>query len=252
MLKAYFDESGPSGRVVVAIAGYVGTERMWTDIEAPWCDELALFAKKGVKTFHMTECIAQKDEFARLERPFVNGIVITLSQLSGQSGLTPISSAVVLDDWDKVVTDPEFLRQFPKPFDLCFEDIVRQLAEWGKRYTPQEHIAPMFAYQREHHSRMSEMARVYGGRDWYKKVGPISFGYPDQVFQLQAADLLVHLVNLDIQNRRYGPISGPTIALYNATGGRFTHGQWFDEEGLASTVKRFKETGEIYHLADVL
>jgi hypothetical protein len=53
-------------------------------------------------------------------------------------------------------------------------------------------------------------------------------------------------MNWDIQDRALGRPGRRTHALHWATGGRFVHGHWFDGDALELTVKRFRETGEIY------
>ena len=66
MLEAFFDASGTDGKVpVVSIAGYVGTKEQWTSLEAEWQKRLENF---DVENFHMTACIAGKDQFADMEQ----------------------------------------------------------------------------------------------------------------------------------------------------------------------------------------
>jgi len=253
LLRAYFDESGTHGEAAVTvIAGFVGTKKAWEGVESGWAGELALYADRGVKTFHMADLLAQSGEFARIDRPHLNGILTQLSKLLGSSGLSPICSSVVNEDWDAVVSEPAFLARFPKPFDLCFEDVVRQLWIWAARNTRSELVAPMFAYQNEYHQRMGEIGRLYGSQDWYRKVlGPIAFDFPDRVIPLQAADFLAHQMNWSLERREYGPVTlaegDQTIALSNATP-RGTDGHILDADSLRVCVKNFVETGEIYRL----
>lgn len=252
MLYAYFDESGTDGQSpVTAIAGFVGTK--WQVIEERWLEVLSEFADKGVRTFHMTDCAAQEGEFARVDTPQRNYIIARLSDVLGVLPLQAVFSAVVRGDWKDVVSDEAFLARFPKPFDLCFDDVVRQLWEWAAKNTNGEKVAPMFAHQAEYHERMAAVGRAYEVDGWYRQLlGAIEFGRPQEIVPLQCADLVVHQVGWNIEKRRYGKISiansGQTLALENATGGRFIHGQWFDAEGLTRTVENFRKTGEIYPL----
>lgn len=250
LLNAYFDESGThAGSAVTAIAGCVALEDAWADLEPKWAAELGIYADLGVRSFHMTDALAQQDQFARVSTPHIKGIITQLSTLLGQANVDCIFSAVANDDWYAAVTDPQFLARFPTPFDLCFEDIVRALWEWSQRFADGEVVVPMFAYHPEYHDRMAAIGRAYGAQEWYREVlGPISFGYPAQVIPLQGADLVVHQMNDEIERRLNQIISGRTMALDRAAGGRFIHGHWFDVEGLEITVKRFHEIGEIYRL----
>lgn len=254
MLYAYFDETGTDGKSpVTAIAGFVGSKSAWEAVEEKWTSVLSEFTDKGVNTFHMTDCAAQTGEFARVDTPLRNYIITQLSEVLGTQGVQAVSSAVVADDWSAVVADSAFLARFPKPFDLCFDDVVRQLWEWGAKHADGEVIEPMFAHNPEYHSRMAAAGKAYSAEVWYRRIlSPIAFGYPAQVVPLQSADLIVHQMGWSIAHRRFGKISiadsGQSVALENATRGRFIHGHWFDADGLMLTVKRFHDTGEIYPL----
>lgn len=255
MLRAYFDESGThSSSLVTSIGGYVGTEAAWTAIEQPWLDVLAEFADRGVKFFHMSEALAQVGQFSRIDKPTLNYIVTQLSQLLGRTaGLQAISCAVVVENWLEQVSDVEFLARFPEPIDLCFDSVVRQLWEWAHKKARGERVVPMFAYSPQYTERMARIGRMYGAQEWYRHIlGPIAFGYPDQLVPLQAADLLAHQMNDDVVRRAYETPDlahgGRTKALHWASGGRFVWGNWFDGPALRMTVARFKKTGEIYSL----
>lgn len=252
LLRAYFDESGThDASPITSIAGWVGPKEAWCELEQKrWLPTLEMFADKGVKTFHATDCVAQQREFARVDKPGINFVLTQLSNALGEQSpqLVPIGSAVCQDDWDAVVTDRVFLERFPKPFDLCFDDILRVLWEWGRAHAAGERIAPMFAQQEEYGPRMQKVGDAYGRENWYRDVlGPIGFGHPDQVVPLQAADFLSHQHNWDIEARRYGTLIGETKALLRATP-RGIYGHWFDAPALELTVHRFRETGEIYSL----
>jgi hypothetical protein len=251
MLKAYFDESGiHEGSSVTALAGFVATKDSWVKLEPKWQGVLSEYADRGVRFFHMTDALAQRGQFARIDKPNLNYMLTQLSEAVGASGATAISSAVVVKDWKAVVKDPDFLKRFPAPLDLCFENLVENLALWARQHAGGEPVCPVFAYQKEFSPRMADLGRVYGAQDWYRTVlGAIAFDFPDRTIPLQAADLLVHQMNWDITKRRYGPhdlaSGGPTVVLHKATGGKFIYGNWFDAAALQLTVKRFKETGHI-------
>lgn len=255
VLKAYFDESGTHGdQGITALAGYVGTADAWNALEAAWQEELRPYAHLGVKTFHMSECMGAEGsgEFARVEKFHRDVIVVNLSKILAKSELQPIWSAVLTEAWTEFVTDPEFLARYPKPLDLCFEHIVRQLAGWARRAADGEVVVPVFAYSKEYSPRMDELGRVWGQTDWYRSVlGSISFGFPSQVVPLQAADFLVHEIGWHWDNQFYGPLptlieSGYRQILDNATQHRGLHmGGCYDAVPLRNAVKHFKETGEI-------
>jgi hypothetical protein len=252
LMEAYFDESGTHGEALItSLAGYVATKEVWKSLEGQWEDELRVYAHKGVETFHMTHCIMQEGEFAALDRFFSRALIMKLSEVLARHDIQPIWSMVVNEDWDKVVTDQEFLARFPKPLDLCFEHVVLTLHSWAKRRAGGELVAPMFSYQPEYYARMAEIGRVYGSQGWYRTVlGPIAFGFPSQVVPLQAADFVSHQVNSRWEHIEYGDLKlenmGPTVALQNATAFNGMHvGGGFDRKSLRLVVERFKKTGKI-------
>lgn len=207
LLKAYFDETGThDGSPITAIGGYVGSAKQWEQVEGEWREVLALYADKGVKTFYATDAIAQKGEFERISKPFLNHILTQLSQTLGRSGVEPFFSAVVKRDWDAMPDDVAFSARYPHPIDLCFENLVEHLSKWSRTYGGGEKIIPMFAYSTEFSPRMAEIGRVYGSQDWYREIlGPIAFGFPSEVIPLQAADLIAHQSNWKIEKRAYRP-----------------------------------------------
>lgn len=254
-LKAYFDESITHElQGVTAIAGYVGADSVWSSIEGPWTQQLALYADKGVKTFHMTECCGADGygQFALVDTFHRMSIIKNLSELLGRSDIQPIWSAVLTEDW-QTIDDAEFLKKYPKPFYLCFDHIVYQLADWARRKANGERIDPMFAYSPEYAERMAEVGAAYSRQDWYKQaLGPIAFGYPEQVIPLQAADMLVHEIAWHWDNQEYGPVPkrleevGYRRVFANATKfNGLNEGGCFDAGALGLAVERFKRTGRI-------
>ena len=248
MLKAFFDETGiHSGSSITGIGGYVGKSAEWEQLEIKWSSVLDDFADKGVTWFHMSEALAQQGQFKLIDRVMLGYMITQLTQTIGAHAIEPFFSAVVTADW-VVIEDKQFLTRFPTPIDLCFENLVQKLFVWSRECANQELVVPMFAYAKKQSERMAEIGRVYGAYDWYREVlGPIAFGYPQQVIPLQAADLLAHQMNWDV-DKKSNPLTladaGPTKALWWATGkGGYVHGNILDAAGLLLTVQRFKEAG---------
>jgi hypothetical protein len=73
------------------------------------------------------------------------------------------------------------LERFPKPIDLCFDDVVRSLARWSKQNTNSELVAPIFAYSNAYR----EVGRLYGAQEWYRNApGSLAFDFPYRVVPL--------------------------------------------------------------------
>lgn len=257
VLEAYFDESGThDGATIVSMGGLVGSADAWAAIEGPWQSVLSEYSEKGVRFFHMTECVNQTKQFSLIEKPHINYIITQLSQVLKDKPLSAIFSAVVIDHWNRVVTDAEFLFRFPTPLALCFDDIVRGLSLWSAKHTDGELVAPVFAYRTEYASGKGiggDVLKLYGSQDWYKNsLAAIAFDYPERVIPLQAADLVSHQMNWEIQGRVGLRSRRGTKALNWATSGRFIHGHWFNGPALKLTVNRFQQTGEIYPMGEPL
>jgi hypothetical protein len=248
MLRAYFDESGTCGQVPsVVIAGYVGDAETWGEVEARWLPILEPYRSLGVSWFHMVEAVAQRGQFSRVEKPHINYLITQLASLLGHPRLQPIFSSVIANDWDALDASPAFRARFPKPYDLCFEDVVITLRDWAKDHAEGELVAPVFAFQPEASDRNSSAALRYAAQPWYLNIlGTIGFDCPQRLFPLQGADLLAHQMGWDVERRVYDPMAGPTRALHDATGGRFAFGHIWDAERLRLAAANYEEKGLIY------
>ena len=179
----------------------------------------------GVKTFHMVDCLgdAGHGEFSRVEKFYRQAIVVNLSKILASSDLQPIWSAVLDNDWKSTVNDSTFLKRYPKPLHLCFDDIVANLAGWSREHADGEKVVPMFAWNKEYGPKMQALGDIWAEQDWYSStLRCISFGKPSDVMPLQAADFLVHEIGWYWNNVFFGPRptlvdSGFRVILDNAT-----------------------------------
>jgi hypothetical protein len=233
LLKGFFDETGPhKGSVIAAIGGFVGHDAAWDALEPAWQGALK---DAGVSWLQLAAGLAQDDGLARL------------SQTLAAQPLQPFFSAVVVDAWP-VLTDASFLKRFPTPLDLCFENLVSTLWRWGGSAADGAPIMPMFVYRPEFSSRLADIGRAYGSHDWYSSVlGPIAFGHQRQVTALQAADLLVRQARWDPDAEGFG-LAVPDNAAPAGPPGRpgrrrYFHGNCFDAEGLLRLERRFRYFG---------
>lgn len=249
LINAYFDESGTDGQLGITIlAGFVGTEAQWTKVEQSWEAVRDTF---GFKAFHVVECFEGVGEFAHLG-DLRHDLIFKISRILGESGVRALFSGVVDEDWRRVTAgEHQFRARFPKPLDLCFEDVVLQMREIGQANPHHDRPALVFAHQPEYHERMAEVARVYSQSPWHSTyLGRITFSTPQQLIPLQAADFISHEMRVYIDRVEYGPPitlrdRGMRQILANATP-KGTIGHWFTEEGLRLTLDRFKNTGQIW------
>lgn len=253
LLQAYFDESGTHGdSPVVVIAGFVAGKDAWCSLEQQWMHFLGVYKEKGVRFFHMSEMLRQEGQYSSVDITGINYLITQASKAINENELMPIYSGVVTEDWHEVVDNVEFLKRFPNPIDLCFDDIVRQLWEWAARQHLNEKISPMFAHSDEYADRMGEVGRLYSKEQWYRRtLGPIAFGHMEEVVPLQTADFIANQMRHHIERREYSEsvwdAMRQTWALYNATP-RGQSGHYFTAESLKRIVEKYRETGEIYSL----
>src|SRR6266446_791739 len=99
---AYYDDSGTAGdTLAVVVAGFVATDKQWTEFDRNWNDSLKQF---GISHFHMREFAHSVGEFSKFrqnkeEREFF------LRQLLSHIKLRVTYSnahAVLIDDYSKV------------------------------------------------------------------------------------------------------------------------------------------------------
>lgn len=250
MLEAYFDESGTHERSkITAIGGFVASKDAWAQFERDLAAVLAPYANKGVSVFHMTDCLAQTGQFAFLEKPFINAILWGIGKALKRAEVTVIYAGVVQDDWDTEVLDGAFKARFPKPFDLCFATVLKELHRWSSHYGDGEPVASVFAQQDEYQGRMSAAVEALSCSGKYApRLGSITFGRPENILPLQAADFAAYSMRGNIERRQYWDGiygAGPTAVFSCATAGRYAHGGWYDAAALRLAMTRYDETGDI-------
>jgi hypothetical protein len=192
MLKAYSGDSGTCVGPISAIGGFVGTPWVWQSAEAEWCNVLEDYSQYGVTSFNPVECATGTAQFERVTLPLRNLIHMRLTKTLLKYDLLPVWAAVVNKDWNTCVTS-EFLGVFSTPFDLCYDQIIRQLYVWSATKSDVNPIAPVFSIQ------TSDREGVEEDHEWYlrhsvacRRVSRQTFECPSRIVPLQMAGLLAH------------------------------------------------------------
>ena len=256
MLRAYFDESGTHGEAyVTSIAGYVATKSAWESVEAGWNDVLDYYRERTpVRSFHGTDCLAEpgQGQFSSLDQFHRLAIAKRLSEVTGSYDVHPVWCGVIVDDWHAATTD-DFRQRYPKPFDLCFEYVVARLWLWIVDHACGEKVAPMFANQEEYKGRMDAVDQAFRrSGDYCRVLGPIAFGFPEEVQALQCADLLAHEVSEYWRHVFYDEPKlasvGPRRLMLNLIekNGWTGRGGCYDANALKLAIRRFRENGSAY------
>jgi hypothetical protein len=246
VLVGYFDESGTHNEApVAAIAGYIARVEDWETVEIQWRKELAPLSAKGVKTFHMTDCRGQWGEFSQVPRLECERLIDSLSGILEQADIKALWSAVDVAAWNAVAS-PSFREVFPKPYDFCFQGVLREMMLWQCQHVDDnEEIHLFFSLQDEYEQRSLNAFKAWreGNPDFFKSLTYASSrDYP----ALQATDMLAHLTHVEwrmIQkeglnernNYGYNPLL-TKITRRNGMG----RGGLFDALALRGVIKLFE------------
>lgn len=247
LLTAYFDESGTSGDApITVIAGFVGTESQWTAVEAQWTAVLAEFADKGVTRFHMTECVNQAGQFERIDSFWRDYVLNRLSGILHGSGLQAIWSGVDVRDFEREADDG-FLKRYPKPYDLCIDDIAIKTKDWAREKAPGSDVAVMFSKQNEYESRAARIFDAYQRQQkWHQHISSFTFASPDKVVPLQTADMIAYEACKEWENVRLRPMTfennfGIRDRLWWITNGQLQYGALYADEGMRGAVDKWRQ-----------
>ena len=203
LLKAFFDDSGTHGdALITALVGYVASSSASTAAETEWADTLADYRQHGVTWYHATDVTGGKNEWAGVPSSVRHLTPMRFAKILGASNLMPIWTAVVNEDFRKFAT-PEFLADFPTPFDLCYEEALRQMYRFAVDNHLAMRIAPMFSLQDSHAPRMLERYRIAKSQtDLREYLQAIGFDDPRTVLPLQMADLVANKILSRVDRHR--------------------------------------------------
>ena len=256
MLKAYFDESGTGGEgVVTAIAGFVGTADAWEVVEAGWFDLLKPLAEWGVSWFHMTDCVAGRGEFERVPSSVRSALIAGLTGVIARAAVVPVWAGVNLAEFERLVKPGSpFQKRYPRPYDLCFDEVVRQVCEWSHDYAGASRVALTFgATSQRQDDRSEETLTTWRSHPKFGGVlGPLAFDDPRQLVPLQAADLYVHQLTAEQNTLENGTFnvwksfSDRPIPQFIAHHTRMPVGGLYGETGLLLAIQEFERVGRLW------
>jgi hypothetical protein len=132
MLKVYFDESGsPDDTAAVVVAGFLASEKQWTEFERNWGDALSHFC---VSRLHMREFAHSLGEFRgwkgdeNKRRRFLSRLINVIRSRT----LHSFADAVLMDDYRKV-NQTYYLNEIFKPYTIAARTCVTKISNWAKR-----------------------------------------------------------------------------------------------------------------------
>jgi hypothetical protein len=187
LLQAYFDESGtheggaqgPSPFVVVA--GYVGLAEQWGKFQEEW---MATLQKRGLHEFHMSEFIAGRGPFRRMDKLARFWLLLDLLFVIQNHSLIGIYCVISTDDFSDALDEFE---PRPTPYTMCAWECIAHVKFWQKE---QGHPGPVAFMFEDGSSRKGDILKGWQKAKRKVECRDDSFGfYPKHLLPLQAADI---------------------------------------------------------------
>ncbi|WIG54900.1 MAG: hypothetical protein OJF61_000686 [Rhodanobacteraceae bacterium] len=242
LLAAYFDESGTTGADKIALyGGAVARTDEWRNIEKPWRQKLDEFQ---IGTYHASHCEHGIKEFAHLSRPIREALTGYLAGLIGGLNAQAFGSAILRKDWPYV---PKHLR------DACFDDPIlfslsfcfQHVSTWAKENAGSEPVAFVFACHEKYGPVIEQVHKAFQASGRWTNIGSLSFAKPQNLVQLQAADLLSYEFlqfalngNLGAERNAWKSINSRASA-----GGKFGASYIFHDAESVQAIKPFASSG---------
>jgi hypothetical protein len=249
MLQAFFDASRTKVQAgAYVIGGYVGPESLWTPFVDEWRANLAYW---GVQDFHLTECLAKRGDFAKLDTHKSELCALSFGQIIHQRRPDAIWSGVLDEEWDELDVSAGFKARYPSPYQFLFHDIIWQLARWGRGFARGESIAPIFDVDADPRSVEPIYAALKTSPGYDNLVASVTFGSRRAFLPLQAADVIAGEMQRHWFDREY-PDDPTTIfpvwrnLLVYATPMGNTGGMW-GAETLARAAQAFDRTADPFN-----
>jgi hypothetical protein len=229
MLRAYFDESGThAGALITALGGFTADEAKWRALDADWDAKLT---QHGLAYFRMTECLSGWNQFLKWKKDPDRRAAIgdEFADIIIKHRPVPFWASVVTEDWERL-TSPPFRNRYRTPYGLCFERCIHTVSTWAHAHAKGEPVALVFAEQDEYRDRASEVYGYYAGAQKYANLAGMAFAPARRCRPLQAADLLAHAMNKDMETVEYDSANfrkwagnmatklGSALGLHNGAG----------------------------------
>lgn len=183
-LKAYYDDSADGKKErIFSIGGYFGKEEEWNKFDMLWKREA------GETIFHMTDCLAGRDEFAEWPVTKRNDLVRRLIGVINEVEIFGFHSAIQVQDFKEVFPsdEPHAL------YFLCFQECVNQIALWASEFS--EKVAFVFDEEKEFkymaHRLFDHLKGLQTQPGWeaMQWLGTLAFESRKEFRPLQAADI---------------------------------------------------------------
>lgn len=188
MLKAYFDASRTKVQTgVYLIGGYVESEPFWTAFETEWRANLAYWE---ITDFHLTDCLAQRRQFAGLDTHKSQLCALSFGQIIKKADPRVIWSGLVDEEWDELTASAPFRERYGSPYQFLFHDILWQLGAWRFQHARREQVAPIFDADADPRSVQPILDSLKSSPLYEDLAMGVTFGSRRGYVPLQAADII--------------------------------------------------------------
>jgi hypothetical protein len=195
MLTAYFDDTGTHDTSpVLAIAGLIGNESIWSQFEAAWRDRLSqpLPGKPTLRRFHMADCMARQGEFVGYSDAEADAVTHDFRQIIIGSGVYGYAVGVSRADWDQIVAPTPMLYWFGDAEAFCFRDCVAKMLAFVHHFSPSDKDLSLVFDNRPHRTTINEY--LYKQYQKFPEVHGanllgVSFLASEEFVPLQGADM---------------------------------------------------------------
>lgn len=261
MLYAFMDDSGThGGSNVVALAGFVGSEETWIEVDNRWRGILdnAKWPSR-LSEFHMYDCVHGDAEFLDGRWNFAERLMLygELKSLLSSSRLIPVGASIISACLDRIsendlkVLAAENVR-LGTPLDVVFHALVQQLIAVTLTIDRSETIGIVFDNAtKAREATFSEMCDHYMN-EFYLGSAFTGYGFADskKIPPIQAADLIAYGTFRLAQDRYYPETSEPYFPVVPIFWDMLTtfaqspetspYGTVFDDKSLSQLVDKVK------------
>lgn len=207
MFKAYLDESYDSK--ILVISAWAADAVIWPDVEAQWARQIQ---RVGVSEYHAVDCAHGVEEFKGWPKEKRNLLTKKLTRIithrrplhpTIRKGMYGISVALLLDDYRELMTGAAG-EEFPDPYMLALQLIVRRIAYQASRLPEGEQVECIFDQNEEFAGNATDLfTRIVRSPlvPHREKLRGIAFESSKKFIPLQAADLLAFETLLAVRRK---------------------------------------------------
>jgi hypothetical protein len=198
MFRAYFDDSGThvGGAVgasrIVAVGGVVAKDEQWDLFNDAWT---SILARKNLPYFHMTKFKAgRQSPYCDMSDAEKETLLDQLMRLIGARAILTFSSAVIVADYDVVLTQEEKDR-YGSPYAWAAQMCWTIIRLWAERHNYDDPIPFVVESGTRHEDQLSAVFNKTVNNPLLKKLyrlDSMTCGEKQRFPGLQAADIIAN------------------------------------------------------------